>query len=449
MNGGMEDMEHDLNNFTVLYQEDPLFEAECMLLGAIFLDPNIIHEMILEPFHFTQKRNQLIYKNMKELQLAGKPIDFVMLTKKLGNHIESIGGVKFLTDIAGACPTTQNIEHYQNIVLEDYKLRVLRTAAVNFLNDQTIEKAEDFYQSYIYTQEIGKVKREGKRDVLFQMFDEMYEDHGSMSGINCGFKDLNSMMNGWQRSDLIVIAARPSVGKTALALNFAMTCCKEQGVVDFFSLEMPEKQLAKRMLSDLTNIDSFKWKNPYRFFSETDQKRATNALGIYDKWNMLVHDEPRQTLSDIRARIQKTKREYPTKSHLVIIDYLQLLTITKRYERHDLAIGSVTRELKQIARQYEVPIVLLSQLSRGVEQRADKQPKMSDLRDSGSIEQDADVILLLSREENEMKSNYKSEVIIVDIAKQRNGPTGMVKLVFDKRYSRFRDLAATNKNTPH
>jgi replicative DNA helicase len=210
---------------------------------------------------------------------------------------------------------------------------------------------------------------------------------------------------------------------------------------------MPEKQLAKRILSDISYIDGYKWKNPFRYFSEEDQACATHAMGIYHKWNLYIHDEPRQTLMDIRASIQKTKREHDEGPHLVVIDYLQLITLTKRFERQDLAIGSITRELKQIARQYKVPIVLLSQLSRGVEQRADKRPVMSDLRDSGSIEQDADVIMLVNREDSDSLSGDKMELIYVNVAKQRNGPIGVVKLMFEKNFSRFRDIVGVSNRS--
>jgi replicative DNA helicase len=202
---------------------------------------------------------------------------------------------------------------------------------------------------------------------------------------------------------------------------------------------MPAKQLIKRMLSDVSYVDGSKWKRPYLYFSVDDYDRAVHTLGTVDQWNFHIHDQPRQTISDIRSAIQKTKREQPNSNHLVVIDYLQLITQTKRFERQDLAVGHITRELKQIARQYEVPIVLLSQLSRGVEQRADKRPVMSDLRDSGSIEQDADVIMLLSREDIEPVRQDTTELINVNIAKHRNGPVGVIKLAFEKNYSRFRD----------
>lgn len=316
---------------------------------------------------------------------------------------------------------------------------MFQKAAFRILNEKTIDAVDDFHTIYTNMQDVGKLKEKSKRDLLTEVYLEMVEDRGNISGIDTGFSLLNGMLNGLQNGDLIIVAARPSVGKTALALNLAKNCCRDGGVVDFFSLEMPAIQLLKRMLSDISYVDGSKWKDPYHYFNGDDHDRGVHELGTIDQWNIHIHDQPRQTIADIRAAIQKTKREYPTRHHLVVIDYLQLITQTKSFERQDLAVGNITRELKLIARQYEVPIVLLSQLSRGVEQRADKRPVMSDIRDSGSIEQDADVILLLSREDGEPVRSEKAELINLNIAKHRNGPVGVIKLAFEKNYSRYRD----------
>jgi replicative DNA helicase len=429
--------DHYLLGSPNIHQENP-FEAEGILLGAVFLAPELIHEITLEPFHFSQKRNQLLFQAFRELQKENMPIDVVLTAKKLGSAFENIG-FSYITDIAGCCPSPANYEHYQTTILNEYKLRMFTTAAFRLLNEQKLEAADDFYRIYTDMQDVGKVNGKSKRDILTQVYLEMIEDQGDISGMNTGFSQLNGMLNGLQNGDLIIIAARPSVGKTALALNLAKNCCKDGGVVDFFSLEMPAIQLIKRIMSDISYVDGSKLKNPYKYFSEDDFERSVHELGTIDQWNFHIHDKPCQTISDIRASIQKTKREHPNASHLVVIDYLQLITQTKKFERQDLAVGSMTRELKQIARQYEVPIVLLSQLSRGVEQRADKRPVMSDLRDSGSIEQDADVIMLLSREEIEPVRPDATELINVNIAKHRNGPVGVIKLTFEKNYSRYRD----------
>ncbi len=411
--------------------------AENMILGGVFLEPECIFELILEPYHFSQRKNQLIFQMMTELRQESQGIDVVTVVNKLGSLIESIGGVSYLTSLAVSCPTTIHMEEYQQIVLEHYKLRELKRAAARFLNDGRLSDAESFYQTFIRLQEIGMTQVETKQDLMMDIFNEMYEDRGDLNGIDTGFDSLNRMTSGWSKGDLIVLAARPSMGKTAFALSLAMNCCEKGGVVDIFSLEMPKKQLAKRILSSLSRIDGAKWKNPYRLFTEEDQAKANHALSVFHQWNLQIHDPSQKTVSGLRAQIQKTRREFPDEDYLVVIDYLQLIPISGKYDRHDLAIASITKELKQIARQYEVPIILLSQLSRGVEQRMDKRPKMSDLRDSGSIEQDADLIMLLYRDEYYNKDTSENKFIEIDIAKHRNGPVGMVKLVFEKEYGRF------------
>lgn len=415
-------------------------EAENMILGAVFLEPTSIYELILEPHHFSQKRNQLIFQAMTELRQESKGIDVVTMVNKLIGQIQEIGGATYLTSLAVSCPSTVHLEEYQRIVLDQYKLRELKRAAAGFINHGTMEDAEGFYQTFIKMQEIGLAQNESKQAHMMTVFDEIFEEQGDLNGIDTGFQSLNRMTSGWAKTDLIILAARPSMGKTAFALQLAMNCCQKGGVVDVFSLEMPKIQLAKRILSNLTRIDGGKWKNPYRLFTEEDQEKAVTALGVYHQWNLQLYDHPRRTVADIRAQIQKTRREFPDEDYLVVIDYLQLITITGKHDRYDLAVKSVTSELKQIARQYQVPIILLSQLSRGVEQRMDKRPKMSDLRDSGSIEQDADLIMLLYRDEYYNKDHNENKIIEVDIAKQRNGAVGIVKLLFEKEFGTFMDV---------
>lgn len=423
-----------------------LLEAENMVLGAIFLEPETIYELVLEPCHFSSKKNQVIFQAMVQLRDKAQSIDPVTMLGQLGSEIENIGGISYLTSLAVSCPTTEHVEDYQRIVLEQFKIRELKRSAAGFLNKGSIEAAESFYQTFISMQEVGRVTEGSKTSMLMDIFDEIYEDHGELQGIDTGFSTLNRMTGGWNKGDLIILAARPSMGKTAFALNLAIKCCKKGGVVDIFSLEMPDKQLVKRILSSLTRIDGAKWRNPFRLFTEEDQHKANMALDIYHKWNVQIHDQSRQTVSDLRAQIQKTLREFPDEEYLVIIDYLQMIATTGKYDRHDLAIASITKELKQIARQYQVPIILLSQLSRGVEQRMDKRPRMSDLRDSGSIEQDADMIMLLYRDEYYNSESNGNNIIEIDIAKQRNGPVGAVKLLFEKEVGTFIDVLDEGKS---
>ncbi|MEM1505232.1 DnaB helicase C-terminal domain-containing protein [Domibacillus sp. 8LH] len=245
-----------------------------------------------------------------------------------------------------------------------------------------------------------------------------------------------------------IIAGRPSMGKTAYSLSLVQACCEKGGVAGIFSLEMPKKQLIKRFLSSTVNIEGSKWRNSFNMFTDQDKNKAQHAMNTFNKWNANIHDNSRQTVADIRAAVGKTKREHPDKKHIVIIDYLQLITPIGKFERHDLAIGHITRELKQMARQFDVPVMLLSQLSRAVEQRQDKRPMMSDLRDSGSIEQDADVITFLYRNEYYNKESEAKNVVEIIFAKQRNGAIGTVEAAFIKAYSRFVDLERSWNHEP-
>lgn len=432
-----------MNEIVEYVSKNDAMNAENMVLGAIFIEPDLIHETILDVEHFTYARNRLLFQTMRALAEEGIPIDPVTVVEKLGERVENVGGVSYITQLATSVPTTANFDTYQRIVLDHFKQRTLMRVASEFLNEPVPEKAERFYRTYIEMQEIGRSKKTSKKDVLYEIFEEMTEDKGLLRGIDTGFRDLNYMTGGLNAGDLIIIAARPSMGKTAFALNLAMNCCKNGGVADIFSLEMPEKQLTHRILSAISHIPGSKWRNPYRLFSNADRDSAMKAIGIYDSWAMHIHDEPRQTVADIRAIVRKTKREHPDKPYLVVIDYLQLVTPLGRFERHDLAIGSITRELKQMARQFEVPVILLSQLSRNVEQRQDKRPMLSDLRDSGSIEQDADIVMMLYRDDYYDREAQNKNIVEVNIAKHRNGPVGTIQLFFMKEISKFVDITRT------
>ncbi|WP_306304297.1 replicative DNA helicase [Heyndrickxia ginsengihumi] len=443
MNNNRKTEKASLDNFAPMNQEVDILEAENMVLGAIFLEPDIVHEIIVEPEHLSNTRNRLILQAIRDLQSESIGIDPMTVVNKLGSNLENVGGISYITDLAVSCPSTANIGAYQSIVLEQYKKRKLIASAAAFMNDSSEENADSFYHTYVEMQEIGIKKQRDKKDVLMEIFDEMNEDKGELRGIDTGFTDINNMTGGLSGGDLIIVAARPSMGKTAFAMNLAGNCCMKNGVADVFSLEMPEKQLTQRMLSSISNVPGSKWRNPYRMFSKEDQEKASHAIGVYGDWDIYIHDESKQTVAEIRAAVRSTQRKHPDQPHIVVIDYLQLITVLGRFERNDLAIGSITRELKQMARQFNVPVILLSQLSRAVEQRQDKRPMMSDLRDSGSIEQDADIIMFLYRDDYYDKQTENKNIVEINIAKHRNGPVGTVQLAFAKEYSKFYNLSRT------
>ncbi|KJH55764.1 replicative DNA helicase [Bacillus haynesii] len=417
-------------------------EAEQALLGCILVEGDLIKELSLQPEHFSETRHQVIFKAMREVQKLGKSVDMVTTVTKLGDSVEQVGGIQYLTDLGSAVASTANFLAYQTLIYDAYRLREMKKNAIEFANTPTDDGITELYKRAMELQEIGIEKARTKQDVLMEIYNDMHEEKEDITGINTGLIDLNAMTGGWQDGDLIVLAARPSMGKTAFALHMGKSNCEKGGVTDIFSLEMPDKQLTHRLLSNLGNIEGSKWKNPRKFFSDHDYENATKAIGEYEKWNINIHDQPAQTLADIRSKIRKTKKENPdNQKHLVIIDYLQLIRAIGKYERRDLEVGSITAELKEMARAFKIPIILLSQLSRAVEQRQDKRPMMSDLRESGSIEQDADVVMFLYRDDYYDKNSELKNIIEIDLAKQRNGPTGMIQASFIKEYGRFINLA--------
>lgn len=415
-------------------------EAEQAVLGSILLDGDLIKELSLQPEHFAEQTHRVIFKAMKHVEASGKVIDLVSVATVLDDAISQIGGTGFLMKLSESVPSTANILGYQTLVFEAYKVRESQRITSEFSQNPDFEKVAELQQQFNSLQELGVSNTRTKNDILYEIFNDMHEMKGDMTGIDTGFNEINGMTGGLQNGDLIIVAARPSMGKSAFALNLCMKNCKDGGVSDFFSLEMPDKQLVHRMLSGMVNIQGSKWRNPQKLFSEKDHERAMYAIGEYEKWAINIHDNAKTTIADIRSGIRKTKKEYPGRKHLVVIDYLQLITVLGKYDRHDLAIGSITRELKQIARTFDVPIVLLSQLSRAVEQRQDKRPMMSDLRDSGSIEQDADMIAFLYREDYYNKETDAKDIVEIIIAKHRNGPTGTVNLAFIKEYGKFANI---------
>lgn len=415
--------------------------AEQSILGALIIEGDLLQDVILHPQQLYNKKHQLIYKAMQDIQTDGDALDIVTLTERLGDTLSAIGGVEYLVSLANSVPNTDNLQHYQNIVLEQYRIREARRLASNLLEGTDEEKIAATYNKLGELQEVGVTKTRTKRDVLLKIMDDINTEQKGMTGIDTGLVDLNMMTGGLQDGNLIIVAGRPAMGKTAFALNLALNACKANASASIFSLEMDEEDLDKRLISMEGNVQGEKWKNPYKYFSNEDRQKTSITIAELDELPYEVFDDSRQTLADIRAHIRKCMRQHPDKKHVAVIDYLQLITVPGKFERNDLKIGAVTRELKVMARSLKIPIILLSQLSRSVEQRQDKRPMMSDLRDSGSIEQDADLILFLYRDEYYNKESEKKNMAEAIIAKQRNGPIGNVELAFVKEYGKFLNLS--------
>lgn len=413
-------------------------EAEGSVLGMILLEGSLISDVIIQPEHFYAAGHRNIFQAMKACADEGSIIDIVTVTTKLGAAIQQVGGTTYLLELAQSVASTASLKHHEQLILEAYQSRMAQKAALHFVDNPTVEGLDKLMKDLKTYSEMGADK-EGLStyDQLLAITEEMCFPVEEQAGFATSFHDVDAMTGGLQRGELTIVAARPSVGKTAFALNLAANHAENDGSSLLFSLEMGIKPLLQRMISAKAAINSQKWRN--MVFSLTDYEQAFQAVGSISDWKLALYDTLR-TIPEIRAALRKKMREHPGERHVAIIDYLQLLTPVGKHERRDLEIGEITRELKLLAVELDIPIVLLSQLSRGVEARQDKRPLMSDLRESGNIEQDADVITFLYRDDYYDRNKKEQSRMELIVSKQRNGPTGTIELLFDKTCGRFSDL---------
>ncbi|MGG1675891.1 replicative DNA helicase [Neobacillus sp. NRS-1170] len=424
-------------------------EAEQAVLGAIFLEPSSLTmaSEILIPEDFYRAAHQKIFNVMLNLNDQGKAVDLITVTEELAASklIEDIGGVSYLSDLSGAVPTAANIEYYARIVGEKSLLRRLIRTATNIAQDgYTREDEVDALLSEAEKNimEVANRKNAGAfhniKDVLVRTYDNIEVMHnrvGDITGLETGFVDLDRMTAGFQRNDLIIVGARPSVGKTAFALNIAQNVAKKTGEnIAIFSLEMGAEQLVMRLLCAEGNIDAQRLRTGS--LTEEDWGKLTMAMGSLSNTGIFIDDTPGVRISDIRSKCRRLKQEHGI--GMILIDYLQLILGSGRSgENRQQEVSEISRSLKQLARELQIPVIALSQLSRGVEQRQDKRPMMSDIRESGSIEQDADIVAFLYRDDYYDKESEAKNIIEIIIAKQRNGPVGTVQLAFVKEYNKF------------
>ncbi|WP_192043645.1 replicative DNA helicase [Paenibacillus rhizovicinus] len=436
-------------------------EAEQAVLGAVLLQTEALITAMerLKSEDFYLPSHQLIYDAMVELGEANQPIDLVTLTSYLQDRqqLEEIGGVSYLAKLGNAVPTAANVDYYAQIVEEKSMLRRLIRTATNIVSD-----------GYAAADDVGLMLSDAEsrimelsnrrssngfisiRDVLMEVFERvehLYSNKGGASGIPSGFSDLDKMTSGFQRNDLIIVAARPSVGKTAFALNIAQNVgVRARETVAIFSLEMSAAQLVQRMICAESNVDAGRMRTGE--LVGDDWEKLTMAIGSLSEAQIYIDDTPGITVADIRAKCRRLKKERGL--GMILIDYLQLIQGRgKAGENRQQEVSEISRTLKQIARELEVPVIALSQLSRGVEQRQDKRPMMSDLRESGSIEQDADIVAFLYRDDYYDKESEKKNIIEIIIAKQRNGPVGTVELAFLKNYNKFVGLDRSHQEPGH
>lgn len=423
-------------------------EAEQAVLGAILLQSEALITVMerVQPEDFYNPAHQLIFEAMINLAEEGQPIDIVTLAAKLQakQQLEDIGSVQYLSKLANAVPTAANVDYYAQILEEKSMMRRLIRTATQIASEGYV--GEDDVSALLSDAERRILEISNRKsssgfiaikDVLMEVFEKVENlsiNQGNTTGIPSGFVDLDKMTAGFQRSDLIIVAARPSVGKTAFALNIAQNVgVRAKETVAIFSLEMSAAQLVQRMICAESNVDATRLRTGS--LEDDDWEKLTMSIASLSEAEIYIDDTPGVTVADIRAKCRRLKKEHGL--GMILIDYLQLIHGRGKGDNRQQEVSEISRTLKMIARELEVPVIALSQLSRGVEQRQDKRPMMSDLRESGSIEQDADIVAFLYRDDYYDKESEKKNIIEIIIAKQRNGPVGTVELVFLKNFNKF------------
>jgi replicative DNA helicase len=428
-------------------------EAEMAVLGSMLLDEDAISIACesLNDGSFYKDSHRKIFESISDLFNANKPVDLITLTDKLKKDeiLDEVGGQSYLAALVNSVPTSANISHYVAIVKEKSVLRMLINNATRIVSlcyesegniDEVIDDAERFIfevsdtktqtVSYVHLKEIVKDS--------IETIDKLYQKKAHVTGIPTGYVDFDIKTAGLQPSDLIVIAGRPSMGKSAFAIGIA----ESAGVVEkiplaMFSLEMSKEQLVQRMLCSHAKVDAHKVRTGY--LATSDWPRLTAAAGKLSEAPIFIDDTPAISVMELRAKARRLKAHHDIK--LIILDYMQLMRGSGNIENRQQEISEISRSLKALARELHVPVVAISQLSRAVESRTDHRPQLSDLRESGAIEQDADVVVLILREEYYNPTPENQGMAEVMIAKQRNGPVGSLKLAFIKEYTRFENIA--------
>jgi replicative DNA helicase len=423
--------------------------SEQATIGALLIDPKAITRVSdnLKPDHFFSAEHRVIYEAILDLEGSGRTIDLVNVTGRLEERkqLEDIGGVKYLSGLARSVPSSNSIESYANTVKDRY----LQREAILILERQVAAawEADTGYDAAIGVQDVANVlsDRAAKRKEFrtmkelgisaFEMLEQRYANSGNeVTGIPSGYADLDRMTSGFQNSDFIVVAARPAVGKTTFALNISQfAAVKARKTVALFSLEMSGEQQTLKMMSAEQMIDANRMRTGY--LRSEDWDRAAAAIATLSEAQIFVDDSASITISEIMNKCRRLKEKFGL--DMIVIDYLQLISADKQRDNRQQEVSEISRKLKQLARELNVPVIALSQLSRAVEQRQDKRPMMSDLRESGSIEQDADIVAFLYRDDYYNQDTEKKNIVEIIIAKQRNGPVGAVELVFMKDFNKF------------
>ena len=423
------------------------------LLGSIMISPESIHEVvdIIRPNTFYAEKHSIIYETMLELQAKASPIDLISVSQRLKEkeQLERIGGASYITELVNSVPTSTNILHYAELVFKKSMLRKLISSgeyieAIGYEEDRELDDVLDDASKKIFeaTNTSGSQKYVHLADELgkaWDRIDKLHKEKGVLRGVPTGFKDLDKKLSGMQNSDLIILAARPSVGKTSLALDIARNAAIRHNVgTAIFSLEMSAAQLVDRMLSAESRIDSWKLRTGGLRLEEEFAK-IRDTLDPLSKAPIYIDDQAGNNILRMRSVARRIKMEKGL--GLIIVDYLQLMSPTSSKNSDNVVqqVTEISRSLKQLAKELDVPVLALSQLSRAVEARGGK-PRLSDLRDSGSIEQDADVVIFIHREDKGKDEAERTNIAEIMVEKHRNGPTGSINLYFDGDKTTFLDI---------
>jgi replicative DNA helicase len=429
-------------------------EAEKSVLGAIIIDTNALVKIadVINGEDFYDNRNQKIYESILQLYEAQKSIDVLTISNqlKVNKALDEVGGAAYLTELTNFVPTAAHVESYAKLVVEKgvrRRLALINKEIASLVLDESKE-LKDLIE--IAEAELMKVgQKQVKQTIVsietilaesFERLDDLHKDKNKIRGVTTGFRDMDDLLAGLQRSDLFILAARPSMGKTAFALNLAhnvSTTAKEP--VLLFSLEMSKEQLVDRLLSMESGVDA--WALRTGNLTDADFEKIGHAMGTLSEAPIYIDDTPGITISDLRTKARREAHKHPL--GLIIVDYLQLMSGGGKFGGGDnrvQEISEISRGLKSVARELNVPLIALSQLSRSVENRNPQIPQLADLRESGSIEQDADVVAFIYREEYYNPETERKGITDLLIKKHRNGPTGGVELFFDKEKQRFRSL---------
>ncbi|HEY4483753.1 MAG TPA: replicative DNA helicase [Candidatus Paceibacterota bacterium] len=415
--------------------------AEQALLGSIMLKAESIHDIldIITDEAFYSSKHRIIFKAMLELHENNEPIDVVTITSilKSKKNLEQVGGSSYLAELIGTVASAANIGHYAQTVTKKAALRKLIESADNILElgydesediDSVFDKAEQLiFNLGSYSKKTYVVLKDALSDA-WERFDKLHKSKDGHRGVPSGFKSLDNLLSGFQKSDLIILAARPSVGKTTLALDIVRhVACRENIPTAIFSLEMSSQQLVDRILASEARVDSWKLRTG-KMSAQEDFDRIRDALDSLSKAPIFIDDEPSNNIMKMKTVARRLKAEHGL--GLIVVDYLQLMVPRRTTDSMVQMVTEISRSLKGLARELDVPVIALSQLSRAVEQRGGK-PRLSDLRDSGSIEQDADVVMFIHREDRNDETSDRKDIAEILVEKHRNGPVGKVDLRFD------------------